>query len=88
MKKIFDSWNVMYKKPFGAIKKGEPCEFRIRLPKDVVPDFPPVLVLFRNGFKERFLQMNLESEDSANNVYQTTFIAKYAEYIIIIFPIR
>ena len=78
MKKIFDSWNVMYKKPFGAIKKGEPCEFRIRLPKDVVPDFPPVLVLFRNGFKERFLQMNLESEDSANNVYQTTFIAKYA----------
>ena len=37
-----------------------------------------MLVLFRNGFKERFLQMNLESEDSANNVYQTTFIAKYA----------
>lgn len=28
MKKIFDSWNVMYKKPFGAIKKGEPVRIQ------------------------------------------------------------
>ena len=64
MKKIFDSWNIKYKKPFGAIKRGEACEFRIRRPKNTVLDFPPVpvLVVFRTGFKETFLSMNLESE--------------------------
>ena len=65
MKKIFDSWDERYKKPFGAIKKGEPCEFRIRLPKETVLDFPPVpiLVVFRTGYKETFLTMNLEKEE-------------------------
>ena len=75
MKKIYDSWNIKYKKPFGAIKKGQQCEFRLRLPKDVVLDFPPVpiLVVFRTGFKETFLSMNLESEEDDHNVYMTTF---------------
>lgn len=75
MKKIFDSWDERYKKPFGAIKKGEPCEFRIRLPKETVLDFPPVpiLVVFRTGYKETFLTMNLEKEEDTHNVYMTTF---------------
>ncbi|MGN1481414.1 glycoside hydrolase family 13 protein [Porcipelethomonas sp.] len=80
MKKIFDSWNLNYKKPFGAIKKGEACEFRIRLPKSTVLDFPPVpvLVVFRTGFKETFLSMNLECEEGEQNVYQATYVPKHS----------
>lgn len=80
MKKIFDSWNINYKKPFGAIKKGEPCEFRIRLPKETVLDFPPVpvMVIFRTGYKETFLSMNLEKEEEDGNVYMTTYVPKHA----------
>lgn len=80
MKKIFDSWNLKYKKPFGAIKKGEPCEFRIRLPKDTVLDFPPVpvMVIFRTGFKETFLSMNLEKTEDNFNVYMATYVPKHA----------
>ena len=79
MKKIFDSWNLKYKKPFGAVKKGEECEFRIRLPKNIVLDYPPVpvLVIFRTGFKETFLSMNLEAEEENCNVYQTTYTPKH-----------
>ncbi len=71
MRKMFDSWSLKYKKPFGAVKRGEQCEFRIRLPKDIVLDFPPVpvLVVFRTGYKETFLAMNLESEEDNYNVY-------------------
>ncbi|MCI7804085.1 MAG: glycoside hydrolase family 13 protein, partial [Oscillospiraceae bacterium] len=80
MKKIFDSWNTKYKKPFGAIKKGEPCEFRIRLPKETVLDFPPVpvMVIFRTGYKETFLSMNLEKEDDDGKVYMATYVPKHA----------
>lgn len=79
MKKIFDSWNLKYKKPFGAVKRGEKCEFRIRLPKDTVLDFPPVpmLVSFRTGFKETFISMNLESEEENYNVYMATYAPKH-----------
>lgn len=78
MKKIFDSWNSNYKKPFGAVKRGEECEFRIRLPKETVLDFPPVpiLVVFRTGFKETFLSMNLEAEEDNHNVYCAKYTPK------------
>ena len=79
MKKIYDSWDLSYKNPFGAIKKGEKCEFRIRLPKDIVLDFPPVpvMVIFRTGFKETFLSMNLEEETDNYNVYMATYVPKH-----------
>lgn len=80
MKKMFDSWSLKYKKPFGAIKRGEQCEFRIRLPKDIVLDFPPVpvLVVFRTGYKETFLSMNLESEEENYNVYMAKYTPQNA----------
>lgn len=80
MKKMFDSWNLNYKKPFGAVKRGEECEFRIRLPKDIVLDFPPVpvLVVFRTGYKETFLSMNLESEEENYNVYMAKYTPQNA----------
>ena len=59
MKPIYDTWNLSYKSVFGAVRQGENCRFSIRLSKDIRPDFPPQLVLFRTGFKERFLTMNL-----------------------------
>jgi len=80
MKKIFDSWDSEYKKPFGAVKKGETCEFHIKLPKSTVLDFPPVpiLVVFRTGYKETFLAMNFEREEGDYNVYSANYTPKHA----------
>ena len=54
---IYDSWNNDYKSPFGAVKRDESIRFTIKLSKDTKLDFAPVLVVFRTGFKERFLSM-------------------------------
>ena len=65
MKPIYDTWNLSYKSIFGAIEQFQDCQFTIRLPKDIRPDFPPVLILFRTGFKARCLNMNTITEEDA-----------------------
>lgn len=77
-KPIFDSWNLEYKNPFGAITRESECRFRIRIPKDIHLDYPPGLILFRNGFKERFLNMIKICEEKDCNVYQASFYARYS----------
>ena len=79
MKPIYDTWNLNYKSIFGAVKQFETCRFSICLPKNVAPDFPPVLVLFRTGFKERFLNMELISEAAESNTYSTEYFARYSD---------
>ena len=75
-KPIFDSWDLEYKNPFGAITRESECRFRIRIPKDIHLDYPPGVVLFRNGFKERFLNMTKICEEKDCNVYQASFYAR------------
>ena len=69
MKPVYDTWHLGYKSIFGAVKQFEVCRFSIRLAKDIVPDFPPVMILFRTGFKERFLPMNVSGEEEDCFVY-------------------
>lgn len=79
MKPIYDTWDLDYKSIFGAIRQFETCRFSIRLPKDIKPDFPPVLVLFRTGFKERFLPMNVSAEEEDCFVYTCDYEARYSD---------
>lgn len=79
MKLMFDSWDKNYKSVFGALKQGQTCSFSIRLSKDIIPDFPPVLVLFRTGFKERFLSMRFSCEEEDCNVYSADYNARYSD---------
>lgn len=79
MKPIYDTWNLGYKSIFGAIRQSETCRFSIRLSKDIRPDFPPVMVLFRTGFKERFLPMNVTAEEKDCFVYSCDFNARYSD---------
>lgn len=79
MKPIYDTWDLDYKSIFGAIRQFETCRFSIRLPKDIRPDFPPVLVLFRTGFKERFLPMNISAEEEDCFVYTCDYEARYSD---------
>lgn len=79
MKPIYDTWNLNYKSIFGAIKQGETCNFSIRLPKNISLDFPPVLVLFRTGFKERFLNMELITTTDEDNIYTTSYTPNYTD---------
>ena len=75
---IYDSWNNDYKSPFGAVKRDESIRFTIKLSKDTKLDFAPVLVVFRTGFKERFLSMTQIDETDDCYVYSTIFSAKYS----------
>jgi len=79
MKPIYDTWNLGYKSIFGAVKQFETVKFSIRLSKDIVPDFPPVMVLFRTGFKERFLTMHCSGEEEDCFVYSTDYNARYSD---------
>lgn len=75
---MYDSWDLNYKFPFGAIRRRSDCNFTIYLPAGVTPDFPPVMVLFRTGFKERFLPMNANGEQDGCKCYTVTYSPKYA----------
>jgi len=75
---IYDSWDTAYKTPFGAIATTETCRFTVKIPKNIHLDFPPVLILFRTGFKERFLNMTKIYEEEDCSVYFALYAAKYA----------
>ena len=79
MRPIYDTWNLGYKSIFGAVRQFETCRFTIRLPKDIVPDFSPVLVLFRTGFKERFITMNEVTEEEDCIAYTAEYNARYTD---------
>ncbi len=78
MKQIYDSWSSEYKAPFGAVKTEKTCTFRITLPEGVNPDFPPVLVSFRSGFKERFRSMHRVGEVEGRQLWETKYAPRYA----------
>jgi len=75
---IYDSWNTEYKSLFGAITIGESCRFTVKIPNHIHLDFPPVLILFRTGFKERFLNMIKICEEEDCSVYAVSYVPKFA----------
>lgn len=77
MSHLYDSWDLKYKQPFGAVKKDKICSFSIRLPKEVKPDFSPCVVLYRPGFKERFMHMHIIGEEDDCHVWGTSYIPRY-----------
>ena len=63
MKPVFDCFSEEYKDPFGAIERGAQCRFTVKFPDDTMIE-EPVLVMFRPGFKERFIKLeNIGSSD-------------------------
>lgn len=77
MPKVYDSWDSSYKSIFGALKRNEECTFTVKISKDIPIDSPPVMVLFRTGFKERFLKMVRSREDDYAVYYSTVYSAKF-----------
>lgn len=70
---IYNSWNKEYKSIFGAMTTHHTCRFSIRLSKDMTPDCEPVMVIFRNGFKERFLTMVVSEKKHDYTEYMTEY---------------
>ena len=77
MSHLYDSWDLNYKTPFGAVRKGKICFFSIRLPKEIKPDFSPCVVIYRPGFKERFMHLHIIGEEDDCFVWNTGYIPKY-----------
>ena len=76
MTKLYDSRDPAYKSPFGAIRQGEQCTFTIRLPRDMQLEGRPVMVLFRSGFKERFITLNTVTGERAVSAFSAVVSSK------------
>ena len=72
MRPIYDCFLEEYKTPFGAIQRGEECRFTIRFPSETMVE-EPVLVMFRTGFKERFIHLT----ETAKNDGMTEYSCNY-----------
>ena len=69
---LFDCFDSSYKHPFGALRKGQPSIFNVRIPKYMqVTDL--TLVMFRPGYKERFIELTLQDESGEDNIYYCVF---------------
>lgn len=86
MRYFYNSWDSAYKSHFGAIARNQSCQFTIRLPEETPLDFSPVLVVFRTGFKERFLPMNVKEHENGYVTYTTDLIPKYSGVHYYYFP--
>lgn len=73
MIEIYNSWNKEYKSVFGALKVGQSCKFSVRIPNTTHYEDNPVMIIFRSGFKERFLKM----QETAKNEEYTEFATYY-----------
>ena len=78
MRYFYNSWDPAYKSHFGAIARNQSCQFTICLPEETPLDFSPVLVVFRTGFKERFLPMNVKTHENGYITYTADLIPKYS----------
>lgn len=69
---IFDCFDTSFKHPFGALRRGQPSMFNVRIPKYMQVS-GLTLVMFRPGFKERFIELALQDESGDDNIYSCVF---------------
>lgn len=69
---VYDSWDIACKAPFGAVRRGQSCRFTIRRPA-CGSCSEPVLVMFRPGFKERFLPLKQTGSEDGAALYTVTY---------------
>ena len=73
MKPIFDCFSEEYKSPFGAIERGTECRFTVEFPDDTMVE-EPVLVMFRPGFKERFIKLEKAGSTDGFTSYSCVYV--------------
>ncbi|MDE7229401.1 MAG: glycoside hydrolase family 13 protein [Oscillospiraceae bacterium] len=69
---IFDCFDTSYKHPFGALRRGQPSMYNVRIPKTMQVS-GLTLVMFRPGYKERYIELELQDESGDDNVYSCVF---------------
>lgn len=69
---LFDCFDTSYKHPFGALRRGQPSMYNVRIPKYMQVS-GLTLVMFRPGFKERFIELALQDESGDDNIYSCVF---------------
>ncbi|MCL2071689.1 MAG: glycoside hydrolase family 13 protein [Oscillospiraceae bacterium] len=65
---IYDCFDEHYKSPFGAIKQFSTCQFTLKFSR-ISKIADPLLVVFRPGFKEKFV--TFEVSDDSDPLYIT-----------------
>lgn len=69
---IFDCFDTSYKHPFGALRRGQPSMYNVRIPKSMQVS-GLTLVMFRPGYKERYIELELQDESGDDNIYSCVF---------------
>ncbi len=69
---IFDCFDTSYKHPFGALRRGQPSMYNLRIPKTMQVS-GVTLVMFRPGYKERYIELELQDESGDDSIYSCVF---------------
>lgn len=69
---IFDCFSEEYKKPFGAVERDTDCTFTLKFPVDTIIE-EPVLVVYRPGFKERFIHLEYKETCDGYIIYSCNY---------------
>lgn len=72
MEPIYDSYREEYKKPFGAVRRGQVCEFRLRFPETSVIE-EVMLISFRPGQRERFQRLELIERKNGAGIFGCSY---------------
>ena len=65
---IYDCFDTDYKYPFGAAEQFSDCKFSLRFEKNIYPT-DVVLVMYRPGFKEKFIPLEKTNETDEYNEF-------------------
>lgn len=69
---IYDSYKEEYKKPFGAVRRGEVCEFRLMFPEMTIIE-EVVFVCFRPSERESYTHMRLIEKKDGYDIYGCSY---------------
>ncbi len=69
---IFDCFDTSYKHPFGALRRGQPSMYNVRISKSMQVS-GLTLVMFRPGYKERYIELELQDESGDDNIFSCVF---------------
>lgn len=69
---MYDCFSTDFKKPFGAVERLQECSFCIHIPKHQQVE-EAALVMFRPGFKEKYIMLSKSGEDDAQCYYSCVY---------------
>ena len=73
MRILFDSKLPEFKTPFGTLTPGQVCTLHVHIPAAVKTQRAEIVLCYENGSPARYLEMKLEAQRGAYEIWEGTF---------------